>query len=181
MERKIGWWWRRARWHWIFTSLFSCRRKTMKDSFLGSIPQPSSNIFLSSLFHVPPQQAHSKSQTLVQCTTFLYDSYHWPEWGLFQLFKKKKMSSFMPLLASCNTGPHRKSGRPVSIQITGQYHLWDTSQLQDSGWGRLSQIHHLVSSKEKRCYGIDDSWRTSQSNFRNWLWWQGNFLPHISC
>lgn len=55
-KRKVGWWWREAKWHWIFTSLHSCGSKTGKSSLLGSTFQPSLNIFLSELFHACPQQ-----------------------------------------------------------------------------------------------------------------------------
>lgn len=55
-KRKVGWWWREAKWHWIFTSLHSCGSKTGKSSLLGSTFQPSLNIILSELFHACPQQ-----------------------------------------------------------------------------------------------------------------------------
>lgn len=43
-------------------NLYSCGRKTVEDSFLGSTLQPSSNIFLSRLFHAPSPSARSKEK-----------------------------------------------------------------------------------------------------------------------
>ena len=54
----------------------------------------------------------------------------------------------MPLLASCNTGPHRKLGRPVSIQITSKCNPWNTSQMVAEA-GCLRSTIWLQQGKEK--------------------------------
>lgn len=165
-------------------TLHSHGRKTVEDSFLGSTLQPSSNIFLSRLFHAPSPSARSKekkSNSYCRVHCLLYESYCWPECVRFQLFKKRYEPCFFWSVALGNTGPYRKSGKPVSIQSICQCNTWIPLNVQkDGSWGRLSQILCLASSRRKRlCYKIyvlkDKSVKLQNLGFSDNV----IFLPHI--